>query len=308
MAGKSDAARQKPRLPRGFSLGGGNVVELWRTIPDSNYEVSNLGQVRRAVDSKDGRWKAGNLLKTSLRNGYASVTLSPSSKHKLVHRLVASAFIGSCFGLHIHHLDGNKLNNQLDNLKIVTALQNCREYHQTLVTEPVLFVPVVPHIEYGAEAWRAFGSYEVSNSGYVRRSGNLLSVYIRPDGMRSVALSEQGVVKTWLVHQLVTRVWLGDIIPGEEVNHKDGDVSNNNVWNLEYITHKANQENMVMRGKSASGSRNGMAKLDQTKVDQIREMVRQGCSYKTISGKMSVCAQTVCNIVRGKTWARRDAS
>ena len=47
-----------------------------------------------------------------------------TTAYGLVHRLVASAFIGNPTGLVINHLDGNPSNNSAKNLEIVTQREN----------------------------------------------------------------------------------------------------------------------------------------------------------------------------------------
>lgn len=61
-----------------------------------------------------------------LRTGYAQHILSVDGVrcYRTAHALVASAFIGPADGLHINHLDGNKLNNTPDNLKYCSAAEN----------------------------------------------------------------------------------------------------------------------------------------------------------------------------------------
>ena len=84
---------------------------MWKKIKDfENYEVNELGQVRR--NSK--------ILKSELRNGYYSVTLSKNGKrvHKRIHRLIAEAFIPNPDNLpQVNHKNQNKLNNNIDNLE-----------------------------------------------------------------------------------------------------------------------------------------------------------------------------------------------
>ena len=104
---------------------------IWKTInrfPD--YEVSNEGQVRR---SKGGQGaQIGKVLKwhTHTSSGYPDIRFSIDGKQTAipVHRLVANAFLGDRpDGMQIRHLDGNKLNNHLDNLCYGTAHENAQD-------------------------------------------------------------------------------------------------------------------------------------------------------------------------------------
>lgn len=75
--------------------------------------------------------KKGNVLKPSKnQKGYLFVELSKNgySKKFLVHRLVYETYIGIIEnGLQINHIDGNKQNNCLKNLEVVTPKQNVQK-------------------------------------------------------------------------------------------------------------------------------------------------------------------------------------
>src|SRR5271166_6681734 len=68
-------------------------MENWKTIEGfENYEVSDLGRIRRITAITCA--KAGHILSQSLKKGYLTVCLCGDKKYyKLVHRLVAQAFI-----------------------------------------------------------------------------------------------------------------------------------------------------------------------------------------------------------------------
>lgn len=93
--------------------------EQWRQIVDwPAYEVSSLGRVRRG-----DRVKAHYLD----RKGYRKVKLwsGPESKAFLVHRLVATCFIGPIPEGHVcRHLSGDKSDNTVGNLAYGTPSQN----------------------------------------------------------------------------------------------------------------------------------------------------------------------------------------
>jgi len=89
--------------------------EIWKPITDYPYEISSLGRVRN---------KQGKILKTYIQNsGYEQIKFR--GVHKQIHRLVAEAFIPNpmCKTL-VNHIDGNKLNNTVDNLEWVTNSEN----------------------------------------------------------------------------------------------------------------------------------------------------------------------------------------
>lgn len=101
------------------------------------YEVSDLGEVRsvdRVVECKDGstRKRKGKVLKQYMeRGGYSFVKLSKNgvAKTRLVHRLVAEAFIPNSDNLpEIHHLNHVRNDNRAENLKWVTKAEQIDEH------------------------------------------------------------------------------------------------------------------------------------------------------------------------------------
>lgn len=101
--------------------------EIWKDIADYEglYQVSNLGRVKR-IGSGSGA-TSGRIKTPSDHNaGYSSVALYKNNKERafLIHRLVAHAFIGNIDGLDVNHINGDKRDNRLENLEIVTRKQN----------------------------------------------------------------------------------------------------------------------------------------------------------------------------------------
>lgn len=63
---------------------------------------------------------------TKDRKGYLRIKISKNGKHTTlkVHRLVAELFIGNIDDMQINHKDGNKENNNVENLEVVSCKEN----------------------------------------------------------------------------------------------------------------------------------------------------------------------------------------
>lgn len=96
-----------------------------------NYFVTKEGTV---YSNKSGIMKP---LKPSISNrGYLRVNLSDKGKRVgvQVHRLVAETFLGNIEGMTINHRDGNKTNNEVTNLEVVTQKENNKHAISTGLT------------------------------------------------------------------------------------------------------------------------------------------------------------------------------
>jgi len=114
--------------------------EIWKDIPgyEETYQVSNLGRVKsldRYVKSRYGFRKQNGLIlsqryDTSRSVAYLKVNLYKDVRKTIkVHQLVAMAFLGHIrtgnnTGVIIDHIDGDSLNNNLNNLQLITQKEN----------------------------------------------------------------------------------------------------------------------------------------------------------------------------------------
>ena len=101
-------------------------IENWKDIPgyEGLYKVSDMGRVLSM--------RRGKMLKPGLSHEYRMVVLCDNKKRVTikVHQLVAIAFLGHkrCgMTLVIDHIDGDKENNKLSNLQILSHRGNIQK-------------------------------------------------------------------------------------------------------------------------------------------------------------------------------------
>ena len=101
-------------------------MQIWLDVSgyEGIYQISNFGQVKNC--------KTGKLLNFSKTyNGYQRVKLykkvcgKRTSQTFMVHRLVAQAFVSNPDNKpQVNHIDGNKMNNEANNLEWCTQSEN----------------------------------------------------------------------------------------------------------------------------------------------------------------------------------------
>lgn len=107
-----------------------NSIEVWKNIPnfEDYYEINNFGKI------KSKRKKL--FLKTFIgRGGYPYVLLKSNKYYNnSLHRLLMIVFkpIENMCNLQVNHIDGNKLNYNLDNLEWTTKSENMQHSYKVL--------------------------------------------------------------------------------------------------------------------------------------------------------------------------------
>ena len=113
--------------------------EIWKEISiNTNYLVSNLGRVKskeRLIPYKNGyRLKKEHILTPYNNHGYYHVGFNVEGKlvNPLIHKLVMNAFIGErpYPEWEIDHINGNSLDNRLENLQYVTSSENTQRAYK----------------------------------------------------------------------------------------------------------------------------------------------------------------------------------
>ena len=106
--------------------------EQWREIENTNglFFISSCGRVKSYCHYK------ARLLKPYKKDRYLTVRIL--GKNKKIHRLVARAFVNNPDKQKyttVHHIDGNRYNNNKDNLQWCSLYDNIKEYYKSIGIE-----------------------------------------------------------------------------------------------------------------------------------------------------------------------------
>lgn len=112
-----------------------------------------------------------------------------------------------------------------------------------------------------------------------------------------------------LIHKAVAYTFLANPHNLPEVNHKDGNKTNNHIDNLEWCTSHENQQHKYDIGlfdkKLISHENNHCAKLTMKDVEYIRTNYKKGSREfggHAMARKFSVSHQTILSVIKNKTW------
>ena len=177
-----------------------HFAEKWRDIPgyEGIYQASNEGRIRTCegkttYTKRHGvrQWKQRILTpKSPKANGYRKdlrVSLWKNGKRKdyLIARLVAMTWVdGYVEGLTVNHIDGNYLNNRVDNLEWLSIGDNIREGFKTgLYKKSQISIRLVDENDFYID----FASLAEA-SRYLSRSNGYLSKRIQDSKMTATSL------------------------------------------------------------------------------------------------------------------------
>jgi predicted transcriptional regulator len=172
-----------------------------------------------------------------------------------------------------------------------------------------VFTPLPDDLIQEGEEWRLdeTGWYSFSNIGraFSHKSGRLVGVKPHTLGYCTVPAAT-GSNKTRWIHREVVKLFVGPIPEGYEVNHIDGNKSNNRVENLEIVTHQQNVLHSwrVLGRKYVPrvGWHPVHAKVNADQVREIRRRAAMGEKNSSIAKDFGLFSGTVLRIVTRKSW------
>ena len=265
-----------------------------KKIPNyDNYYIYDNGDVINKATNK--------LLKGSIgENGYKYYRLSKNNQKTMLyaHRLVAESFLENPNNLPIvNHKDGNKLNNNIDNLEWVDYSANMiHAYDKNLIKkcrQKEYYEKDQPN-----EIWKRIQNlnYSVSNLGRVRNNNTLLLLKSSlVSGYEKVRLSNHGNTVDFMVHILVYITFHQmDVVPkGYVIDHINANKRDNRLQNLRMVTFSENVKFALYSTKTNSSCK----PVEQLSLND--QHIANFASCAEAAKKLNLDSSTISKVCRG---------
>lgn len=143
------------------------------------------------------------------------------------------------------------------------------------------------------------------NRKYGKGQWQPLAVRLHQNGYQIVSLYQDGKGIRCFVHRIVLEAFIGPCPPDMQACHNDGNRINNRLANLRWDSRKANERDKIRHGTRKGfgpGSINGMAKLSEADVLEIRALHASGLKQREIAERFGVQRSRISQIVNRIGW------
>ena len=151
--------------------------------------------------------------------------------------------------------------------------------------------------------------YLSTEEGIIYRVGfDAIAKVVRQHNLQGYKRIKVGY-KHLLVHRAVALAWIPNPDNKPEVNHKDGDKTNNHVNTLEWVTKSENIKHAIDTGLKRMPNQVGMnhsqATLSPDIVRVIRNLWASGKfkTKKSLAELMGLSTHKVIDVLSGKSWS-----
>lgn len=309
--------------------------EVWCRIIgfENSHLISSHGRIYslpRTILRKDARFFKceGKIMKGRLSNGYKAVTIDGNCF--FIYRLVAKHFIPNPTNLPlIHHIDGGRTNDRIDNLiwsdyktNSIEGFKRQNRYLKSGIRKRDKLYPSLDDInnnnlQFLEEEWKDIigfeGLYKISNYGRILSlaridaSGHSRNERIlTTNKFRVQSLCNNSKVFTLLVSRLVAQHFIINPNNLPCVNHLDGNPLNNKITNLEWCSYYNNNIHALETGlrNPVKGIRIVSTKLSECDVRDIRKLYSDtNLTMKQLSERYNICPQQVRKVLTREAWS-----
>lgn len=243
-----------------------NIVEIWKDIERYEwlYQISNYGRY------KSFHFKKPKICKPNLVNGYlyARLYLNKKRERISIHRLVAIHFIANHENKPmVNHKDGNKQNNNINNLEWVTSRENINHAWDNGLRIYTEKQRELTSLRFSKKVYQL----DIASNKIIREFSSTIeaSKYI---GCSDVAISNCCTLKC-------------DTVKGYRWRYEDSlfEIKKiNNKYNKKMIARLDNDGNIIKIYKSIKEASLDIGKSQQTICDYLKGRVKNKYSLKYI--------------------------
>lgn len=164
------------------------------------------------------------------------------------------------------------------------------------------------------EVWKDIdgyeGLYQVSNLGrirslYKRRKDVEFLKFTDCHGYKIVGLCKNKKQMSFRVHRIVASAFLPNPNNNPQVNHINGDKTDNRAVNLEWCTQSANMRHAYENGLEKANTvpaHEAKRVLTEEQVRAVRELLNKGVSTRAIAKQIGVGKTLISSINQGKAY------
>lgn len=147
--------------------------------------------------------------------------------------------------------------------------------------------------------------YKINEYGIVvKRNGKIKPNQDNGKGYKQLYVQINNKRKVFYIHRLVAEYFIPNPLNLKEVNHIDGDKSNNHIKNLEWISRIDNMKHASKNGLIRMGENSGKNKLTEKQVLAIRRLYKLNPNFNKlkVSIKLGVQYATIYKIIKNQKW------
>jgi len=155
------------------------------------------------------------------------------------------------------------------------------------------------------KAIEGFEDYLIGTDGSIfsTKRNKFISLKLTKNGYYEQSLHAGNKKYKWFrVHRLVAKAFIPNPEGKPFVNHKDGNKINNNVENLEWVTHEENMLHASIHGLALRGEENPRSILTASQVEEACKMMEFGFRNNEIGEATGISYYNVSLIRAGTCW------
>ena len=148
------------------------------------------------------------------------------------------------------------------------------------------------------------GIYWIDNLGNIYNSRKQLKTYFTKTNYECIKLVKDGIRHNHSIHRLVAETFIPNPYNKSEVNHIDGNKSNNHYSNLEWVTAKENTEHSlyILKNKTNKGCTWENHNFSSIQCYEMINLYNKKYSFRKIAKLFKSNHKTISKIIKNEKY------